>query len=120
MYITNLLTIRATGTRDKAHKFCHWGHSSFEHELWDVGYLLLYLKIPTFHQIIEGMVQLLFTGLRIAVALDSSAHISSMLLLTSNQKINQLGRIDEGEGSSVSTAIFVEDTSEGLTANLDF
>src|SRR6266571_6836284 len=77
------------------------------------------MYVSSFHEIIEDAVQLLFAGLRVTTALYRRAHITMMLLLTCNQQFDQLRRIDERKGTSISTTILIENASKGLTAYLD-
>jgi len=77
------------------------------------------VKIAAFHKVVEGAIQLLFAGLRVAAALNGRAYISVMILLTGDQQFDQLGRIDEGKCASIGATIFIEDATEGLATNLD-
>jgi mycofactocin precursor len=77
------------------------------------------VDVSSFHEIIENVIQLLFAGFRITTALYNRSHITIVLLLAHNQQFDQLRRIDERKGASISTTILIENTSKGLTTYFD-
>jgi len=77
------------------------------------------VKIAAFHKVVEGAIQLLFAGLRVAAALNGCAYISVMPLLTGDQQFDQLERIYKGKCASIGAAVFIKDAAEGLATDLD-
>src|SRR5712691_1466015 len=136
----DFLTCGSTWSFQETHKPCH-RRCSFHQEwgcrgrapcrgnggLRPLGvprtFFLLYTSdynVTTFGEVIECSIELLPTGLRVAVALDGGVQVTIVLLLSHNQEFDELRRVDEGECASVGAAILVENAAKGFAANLDF